>query len=386
MTIAIIADVLGEENNGTSITVKRLICNLKKRGHEVLVVSPDKSGEEGYYSVDKRDFKIFNDYFAKNGISLAKPNKEVLRTCIERSDMVHVLMPFSLGKAAVRLCSELHKPVTTAFHVQPENVTSHFGMLKSRKVNAYLYKYFWNGFYKYADYIHCPTEFIAAKLREHGYEQDLRVISNGVDPVFVPARSPKPAALEGKFCILTTGRLVKEKCQADLIKAIAHSKYKDKIALFIAGEGPQESSLRRRGAKLPNPPVIGFHPKEELHGIISYCDLYVHPSYAEIESIACVEAISCGLVPVISDSPMSAAKYFALDKEKCLYPMGDVKALSQRIDYMIEHPEERAALRGQYIEYAERFQIEKCIDKMVEMFEDAAAGRHAAAVISTKKG
>lgn len=110
MTIAIIADVLGEENNGTSITVKRLICNLKKRGHEVLVVSPDKSGEEGYYSVDKRDFKIFNDYFAKNGISLAKPNKEVLRTCIERSDMVHVLMPFSLGKAAVRLCSELHKP------------------------------------------------------------------------------------------------------------------------------------------------------------------------------------------------------------------------------------------------------------------------------------
>ena len=42
MTIAIIADVLGEENNGTSITVKRLICNLKKRGHEVLVVSPDK--------------------------------------------------------------------------------------------------------------------------------------------------------------------------------------------------------------------------------------------------------------------------------------------------------------------------------------------------------
>ena len=247
MTIAIIADVLGEENNGTSITVKRLICNLKKRGHEVLVVSPDKSGEEGYYSVDKRDFKIFNDYFAKNGISLAKPNKEVLRTCIERSDMVHVLMPFSLGKAAVRLCSELQKPVTTAFHVQPENVTSHFGMLKSRKVNAYLYRYFWNGFYKYADYIHCPTEFIAAKLREHGYEQDLRVISNGVDPVFVPARSPKPAALEGKFCILTTGRLVKEKCQADLpCSSPAKARWKPRCAA-----GAQNSPTRPSSASTP---------------------------------------------------------------------------------------------------------------------------------------
>ena len=30
MKIAIIADVLGQENNGTTITVKRLIDNLKK--------------------------------------------------------------------------------------------------------------------------------------------------------------------------------------------------------------------------------------------------------------------------------------------------------------------------------------------------------------------
>ena len=42
MKITIIADVLGEENNGTSITATRLIANLKKRGHEVYVVSSGK--------------------------------------------------------------------------------------------------------------------------------------------------------------------------------------------------------------------------------------------------------------------------------------------------------------------------------------------------------
>ena len=47
MRIAVIADVLGEENNGTSITVKRLILNLKKRGHEVLVVAPGDKGKRG---------------------------------------------------------------------------------------------------------------------------------------------------------------------------------------------------------------------------------------------------------------------------------------------------------------------------------------------------
>lgn len=375
MKITIIADVLGEENNGTSITATRLIANLKKRGHEVYVVSSGKGDEEGYYAVGKRDFKIFNEYFKKNGISLAKPNEAVLHACIEKSDVVHILMPFSLGKAAIKLCAELHKPVTTAFHVQPENVSSHFGLLRSRHINNFLYAYFLNGFYRYADYIHCPTQFIARQLREHGYTQDLRVVSNGVDPAFAPAAVPKPAQYADKFCILTTGRLVKEKCQEDLIRAIAHSRYADRIQLFIAGNGPLEKALRRAGGRLKNPPVIGFLPKEELARTINFCDLYAHPSYAEIESIACVEAITCGLVPVISDSRMSAAKHFALDEHN-LCRANDVKALANAIDFMIENPAFRARQREEYIRYAERFRIDKCIDKMEEMFADAVAGRH----------
>ena len=375
MRITIIADVLGEENTGTTITAKRLINNLKSRGHEVLTISAGKSDEEGYYAVGARDFKIFNGYFAKNGITLAKPNEEVLRHCIEKSDVVHVLMPFSLGKAAVRVCRELKKPVTTAFHVQPENVSSHFGLLHSRPFNSYLYRYFLNKFFKYVDYIHCPTEFIARQLREHGYKQDLRIISNGVDPAFAPVRGEKPAQYADKFCILSTGRLVKEKCQADLIKAVRLCRHADDIQLFIAGEGPLERRLKALGAKLKNPPVICFRPKEKLAEMLNACDLYVQPSYAEIESIACVEAITCGLVPVISDSKMSAAKFFALD-EHCLYEAGNIKELAARIDYMIDHPELREQLREKYIGYAERFRIDKCIDKMVEMFEDALGGKH----------
>lgn len=376
MRITIVTDVLGEENNGTTITVKRLINNLKARGHNVSVVCAGKVDEAGYYAVGQRDFKIFNGYFAKNGVALAKPNEEVLRFCIEKSDVVHVLMPFSLGKAAVRICNELNKPVTTAFHVQPENVSSHFGLLHSKQFNGYLYKYFLNGFYQYTDYIHCPTAFIADQLRAHGYTQDLRVISNGVDPVFVPEKEEKPKEYADKFCILSTGRLVKEKCQRDLLEAVRLSRHADEIQIFLAGEGPLEEKLRHAGRKLKNQPDISFHSKDEMVRLINFCDLYVHPSYAEIESIACVEAITCGLVPVISNSKMSAAKYFALD-DRNLYPAGNVKALARKIDYMIEHPEFRETQRSEYIRYAERFQIGKCIDKMEQLFADAIAGKRA---------
>ena len=377
MKIAIIADVLGQENNGTTITVKRLIDHLKARGHDVQIVSPSSEEEEGYHQVKTIDFYIFNKYVKKNGVELAKPDDDLLEKVISGCDVVHILMPFALGRAAIRIANKLGKPVTTAFHVQPENVTSHFGLQRSKTINKYVYKNFYKNFYSRTEYIHCPTQFIADMLVKHGYRADLRVISNGVDPAYFPAGAQKPAEYADRFCILSTGRLTKEKCQKDLILGAAKSKYADKIQIFIAGGGPLQKKLEKLGRKLKNPPVISFHTKEELARYINFCDLYVHPSYAEIESIACIEAITCGLVPVIADSKMSAARYFALTDES-LYRSGDTGSLAEKIDYMIEHPQRREELGRQYAEYAEKFRIEKCIDKMEKMFEDAIAHRHPA--------
>ncbi|MBQ0099864.1 MAG: hypothetical protein KBS91_04905 [Firmicutes bacterium] len=42
MKITIIAEVLGEANNGTTIACLNLINYLKSKGHEVKVVCPDQ--------------------------------------------------------------------------------------------------------------------------------------------------------------------------------------------------------------------------------------------------------------------------------------------------------------------------------------------------------
>ncbi|MFQ7034868.1 MAG: hypothetical protein ACLRTQ_03880 [Candidatus Borkfalkia sp.] len=49
MKITIVADVLGEENNGTTITAKRLIQHLKERGHAVRVISPSEENGRGSF-------------------------------------------------------------------------------------------------------------------------------------------------------------------------------------------------------------------------------------------------------------------------------------------------------------------------------------------------
>lgn len=375
MKITIVADVLGEENNGTTITAKRLIHHLKSRGHVVRVISPSSEEGEGFTQVPKINFGIFNSYVRKNGVELAKPSEDKIREIIKDSDLVHILMPFFMGNAAIKICREYNIPVTTAFHVQPENVSCHLGLHKSAAVNKKIYKFFLKHFYAFTDYIHCPTRFIAEELKKNGYKQDLRIISNGVDEIYRAKRVDKPERYQDKFCILCTGRLSKEKNQKILIEAVYRSRHSDEIQLFIAGHGPLHNRLQKAGKKLKNPPVIAFHPKDDLVNIINYCDLYCHPSYAEIESIACVEAITCGLVPVISDSKKNAARYFALCPE-CLFESGNADDLAKKIDYMIEHPDFRENLSRKYAEYAEQFAIEKCIDKMEEMFFDAVQGKH----------
>ncbi len=372
MIITIVADVLGEENNGTTITTKRLIKHLKDRGHTVKVVSPLKTNEEGFFTLPTRSFGPFNGYVAKNGVELAKPKKDILEEAIKGSDLVHIMLPFKTGIKALKIAEEMNIPVTSACHCQAENVTAHVKMQNVKWVNNFIYRRFYRKFYKNVPYVHCPSEFIARTVKANGYDMNLRVISNGVEPIYRKKNVERKKELENKICILTIGRLSREKRHDLLIKAIQLSKYRDNIQLYIAGCGPLEKKTRKLGESLPNKPIINFYSQKDLVELINNADLYVHPADIEIEAIACLEAITCGVVPIISNSSRSATNAFALD-EYNLFEAGNPSDLAKKIDYLIDHQEFKNALSEEYLEYSKQFQIENCITKMEEMFEEAVS-------------
>lgn len=373
MKIALIADFYGQHNNGTSVTSQRLVENLRLKGHQVTVVSPYEHTGEGYVQMEKKHIPVFGEYIEeKNGVVFAKVDEEVLRQVISNTDIVHVLMPFSAGSKAARIAKELGVPLIASFHVQPENITSHMFLMNSPFVNRFVYRVFWNKCYQYTRFIHCPSNFIANEILQNGYTANLRVISNGVIPVFHKKESNKPEALQDKICILFVGRYADEKRHDLLIDAASISKYADRIQLLFAGNGPRENKLRKRGLKLANQPIFSFYTEEQLALVINYCDLYVHPSDVEIEAISCLEAISCGLVPVISDSERSATRQFALT-EYNLFSAGDPRSLAQKIDYWLEHPLEKEELSRAYIEFGKRFSSSSCVDQMISTFYEVVS-------------
>lgn len=364
MRIVLVTETYDELNNGTIMTTWRFAQALRQRGHEVRVLSCGRLTEEAY-RLPEQYYPVATRLANKQGTKLAKPKEAVIRRAFAGADLVHFLMPMRMEHKALRIALEMGVPVCAAFHLQPENITYNIHM-PWEWVSRLIYVIFDRTFYRNFSHIHCPSAFIAEQLRSNGYRAKLHVISNGIDADFVPGEGHFD---DGKFHILMTGRLSPEKRQDVLIDAVSRSRYADRIQLHLAGKGPREKALRRRGERLKNPPQIGFYNKEELIRLIRSCDLYVHAAYVEIEAIACMEAFACGLVPVICNSPKSATKQFALGPENLFRP-DDAADLARKIDYWVEHPAERAALSVRYADYAEQFRVSRSVEQAEEMFRE----------------
>ena len=375
LKIAVVCDVLGEENNGTTVAAMNLIRHLRSRDYDVRIVCPDldRTGQPGYYVVPQLNVGPLNEYVRKNGVSIAVSDDSVLEDALHDADVIHIMTPFFLGKAAVDYARSHGIPVTAGFHCQAENITNHLRLMNSRLVNDLTYKAMYRLVYQYVDAIHYPTRFIREIFEAEVGKTNGYVISNGVNSRFVRKAVDRPADWTGKFVILFTGRYGKEKSHKVLIDAAAASRYEDRIQLVFAGEGPLREELEAYGDKLTNPPVMRFFSRDEMLQVINSSDLYVHPAEVEIEAIACLEAISCGLVPVIADSPRSATRFFALE-ENNLFRFNDPSDLTAKIEFWLEHPDERARCSDRYVGYTRRFEQRHCMEEMEQML--FAAARH----------
>ena len=376
MKISVVCDVLGEENNGTSVAAMNLIRFLRSRGHEVRVVCPDENrrGEEGYYVVPRLNVGPLNGYVHKVGVTIAVSDGAVLESALQDVDVIHIMTPFLLGKAALEYGRRHAIPVTAGFHAQAENITNHLHLMNSRRANDLTYKTMYRLVYRYVDAIHYPTRFIREIFEAEVGPTNGYVISNGVNSRFVKTEVQRPAEWDGKFVVLFTGRYGLEKSHRVLIDAAERSEYEAKIQLVFAGEGPLHKELEAYGQKLTNRPVMQFYGREEMLRVINSADLYVHPAEIEIEAIACLEAISCGLVPVIADSPRSATRFFALS-ENNLFHFNNPGDLAKKIDYWLEHPEEKAACSRAYQGYTRRFEQQHCMEEMEKMLAEVAGRR-----------
>lgn len=371
MIIVLVLDQFDKENNGLTVSAARFAEKLRARGHEVRICSTGQPGP-GKYVMKTKIYPIIDPIISAQGTVFARSDDDLVRQALSGADIVHMYTPFRLSMRVREIAEEMGVPYLAAFHTQPQNITYNCGMKYFTPLAHWLYWWFNHRFYQYVDDIHCPTAFISGELSKHGYKARLHVISNGADESFRPLQTEKPPEWKDRFVIMMIGRLSEEKRQDLIIKAAIRSKYGDQIQLVFPGKGPRQPYYERLARKLKNPPVFSYYKRDDLVQLMNQCDLYVHAAEVEIEAISCIEAFACGLVPVIANAKMSATKQFALD-DRCLFKNKSVKDLVSKIEYWIEHPEEKVKMSKKYIKYSAQYRVMLSVDRMEKVYRDVIA-------------
>jgi len=202
----------------------------------------------------------------------------------------------------------------------------------------------------------------------------MRVITNGLEIAeseIVPYKSTNELIV-----VLCIGRLSNEKSQSTLIEAMRYSKYADRIQLHFAGKGPCQKRYEREVKKLLKEgvikyePVFGFYSHDRLKEIIRTAYLYIHCAWVEVEGLSCAEAIREGVVPIIATGEFTASSQFALDS-RSTFAERDSKELAAKIDWWIEHPEQRAEMGIKYAHSIKKYNATDAIAQMIDMYQDS---------------
>ena len=120
--------------------------------------------------------------------------------------------------------------------------------------------------------------------------------------VFIPALIKKPDT--GKLKIAFIGRLVKSKGVTKLFEINEVLKQENVPAeWYIIGNGELKDQLQQQWLSESNVKFLSPVSKYELLELIRECKIFVLPTEFEGSPVSILEAMSCGLVPLVSDLP-----------------------------------------------------------------------------------
>ena len=368
------------KGNGLAGSCRRTVQYLREAGENVRILSASGAdGETPDYPLQDDTIPLVQTLIRKQGYAFAKRDDEVIRNAIRWADVVHLEEPFDLQIRVCKIAVKERKPLTATYHLHPENFYSTVHLQKSIWFNRMTMLVWRETVFNHCKIVQCPTENVRKRLERWHYKSELRVISNGMLPN-AETNAVSPIKKEnGAFLLISTGRYSVEKDQITLLKAMRYSRFADRIQIVLAGRGPTEKLLKKAADKLlfdrvlKQKVVFGFYSLPELQAIYQQADLYIHCANVEVEGMSCMEAIQTGLVPVIAEGRITATSQFALSKNS-IYPVGNAKALAQRIDYWLSNEDKRRTEAKRYIGMGTQYDIHKSIEQLQEMYRDVISG------------
>jgi glycosyltransferase involved in cell wall biosynthesis len=207
--------------------------------------------------------------------------------------------------------------------------------------------------------------------------QKMHFINNGVDTTrFAPPDPAHKLAIRqtlgiapDALAVIYTGRLVREKRLNNLLAVWPTLRAAfSKAELVLLGAGDQESALRQMA-------VEGVHfpgPQSDVVPYLQAADIFVLPSEAEGFSIAMLEAMSCGLAPIITNIG-GATEVITEGQNGLLVAPDDLPALQNALTKLLQDAHLRTDMGlAARKRVQESYSVQISVEKLFQLYNQLA--------------
>jgi phosphatidylinositol alpha 1,6-mannosyltransferase len=392
MNILIVSELYYQPVGGVISFVRRLSHDLVAAGHQVTMCVAGAGAGARYRRTSEEGMTIYQmptvpGVLLTGQQVVTRPSKHLISKMFDevKPDVVHVNSPLiAMAYSVVRVAKDRSCPIVFTNHVMAENIFMNATLMKPiAKPSA---KVFWRvtlNVANKANFVTSPSETGLTYLKENGLKVPARVITNGVDSEFYCPGQAERSLLasfnipQGKDYLIHVGRLDGEKRVDVLITAMpAIRKACPNAYLLLAGTGMFQSELEAQVVELGLADCVqflGFVSDEQKKALLQMSDLFVIASPAELQCIAGLEALACGL-PVVAADQAALLDLCADDSHGRLFKFPSAASLAKEVNILLADKKLLEVLcknARQFI--VEHHSAAACRDKFLEIYKQAMA-------------
>jgi glycosyltransferase involved in cell wall biosynthesis len=383
MRIMIVTDQYPPMVGGVPKATRDLAVDFANRGHQVWVVAPSYGPHDARRLEQKVRVYRFSSFEwpTYEGLRIPFIPFVPVRNLIKKSDpdIIHVHSPVVLGNIAQILAGGLRKPVIATNHYLPINMSRSLATdpLLGKSFNNISYSYLVH-FYNRCEYVTAPTQTALKMLYKHGLRAPAKAISNGIDLKKYTPGERDPEVLrrlhlpEDRPIILHVNRLSEEKRIDVLLNAVP--KLKNRAHVALVSTGPAEAELRALVERLDignRVSFLGFVRDGDLLPLRRSSALFTIPSEADLQSMATMEAMACGL-PVIAANIHALPELVHHEENGFLFQPGNSEEMAVYIDRLLEGEGLRQRMGEESLKIVQKHDRVQVLDQWEELYRRLA--------------
>ena len=362
--------------NGVVTSVLNLVRELRKKGHQVriLTLSDDthsKYHDQVYYIGSINAGTIYPDARATMYVGRDYIN-DIVRW---HPDIIHSQCEFSSFQYAKRISRRLNIPIIHTYHTLYESYTHYF--FPNKKMGKHIVSKLSHHFLSQVQCVIAPSEKIRRVLDNYRILKRICVVPTGIelDKFDTTLSKAERAVLKSDLGIppenkilLTLGRLAKEKNVEQLIDYVKLMDRAD-ISFVVVGGGPYKKVLTDYAEK------CGLRDKIFFTGMIVpqlvpkyylLADVFLCASTSEAQGLTYMEALASGL-PSVCHKDL-CIKNIIIDGYNG-YQYTDFISFESAVNKILDDPSLRTQMAHNAREIVEReFSIQAFADKMEAIY------------------